>query len=71
MILIFYPSWIPDPRFKKAPDPVFGTATLVKGRRTIVDRPKKWYLWLDWPRCVGTVPGVGAGFRNADDKTNF
>jgi hypothetical protein len=28
-ILIFYPSWIPDPRVKKTPDPGSGYATQV------------------------------------------
>jgi hypothetical protein len=28
-ILIFYPSWIPDPRAKEAPDPGSGSAVLV------------------------------------------
>jgi hypothetical protein len=29
-VLTFYPSWIPDPGVKKAPDPGSGSATLQK-----------------------------------------
>ena len=54
-MLTFYPSWIPDPGVKKAPDPGSGSATLnVTKKNQFSDPPPHTFgytlVWMCWNR---------------------
>ncbi len=56
-ILIFYPSWIPDPGVKKAPDPGSGTAVLLelhrfhRGSQIFWKQKIQTFSWMDFLYC--------------------
>jgi hypothetical protein len=75
-MLTFYPSWIPDPGVKKAPDPGSGSATLTN----VTDCPSLRPNWLPPPPLPQAsvsplepkggqhlLVGEGAGGAHSDD----